>query len=159
MSHKYKFLNQELTFHPLLPYVLSFGNADHTQQMTMTILKSSFPLHGIDASNNQFHIGIDSMKFYGIEFHGIDAWVLKKFKNSGSAYAKSNCILLIFSETCIILVFQNILIIFGTNSSVCIIMQIKMYKCLYLSFSSLNSYLFNLEKSWGRNLVPNKQRT
>jgi hypothetical protein len=38
---------------------LSFSNTQHT---TMTILKSSFPSHSIDASKNLFHSGIDFLQ-------------------------------------------------------------------------------------------------
>jgi hypothetical protein len=50
----------------------------------MTILKSSFPSHEIDASKNQFHIGIDP--FEGIGSMESMPGILK---NSGSAHAES----------------------------------------------------------------------
>jgi hypothetical protein len=76
---KCKFLKQESTFRPLPTADILFARVgsvlinrgllpSHTQHMTMTILKSSIPSHGIDDSKNQFHNGIDfSQGFDSVE--------------------------------------------------------------------------------------------
>ncbi len=75
----------------------------------MTILKSSFPSHEIDASKNQFYMGIDPLE-------GIDSMEsMHMQKVPVIVYCQ------IFAETCNILLFQDILIIF--------VIYIYVYKC------------------------------